>query len=201
MKRIIAIIACIIILTLTLWFLVTEQQQKEEEIVVLPELEWVEGYNVNAGEEITGPALVQIPGEWIIVYNNDLYTIPENGYVNIYSGNALGLEQERERLLKEAPEIKAVPELEWLGFYHGFEGDVVEGPALIQKREGYVIKVYHTESYTMTKYGIVHKYDGNRAGLDAEYNRLMGIEEEAEETKEVGETNTLQFNAPYLTPQ
>jgi len=63
------------------------------------------------------------------------------------------------------------PELTWLANHDCEVGMTVTGPALIEKEDGWH-KANIGEGYTLSQGGHVDLYEGNQAGLDAEYRRL-----------------------------
>lgn len=150
--------------------LVAEKKDSEE----IAELALLKTFNANAGDVIQGHALVQIGNDLIKVYASEEYTMPENGHVNTYHGNKLGLDNEYESVLGAMTEVEMVPELTWEEGYGAPEGEKVNGLALIDMGEEW-IKVYAGDTHTMLADGYVHKYNGNRAGLDAEYERMQSL--------------------------
>jgi hypothetical protein len=161
----------------------TESVQTPQEKKIVPELTWIESFNATAGTEVRGPALIEKADGWVRIYSGQTYTMTKDGHVNTYTGNNAGLDAEYARVLKEWEEkqtkkeektedVKPLPELTWTGNYEGFSGTKVEGPALIEKDNGW-IKVYPGQTYTMTKNGQVNTYAGNSVGLEVEYARVL----------------------------
>ncbi len=65
----------------------------------VPELQWIESYNVAIGETITGPAIIEKEDKWVKVDVGESYTLSQGGHANFYEGNQQGLEAEYLRTL------------------------------------------------------------------------------------------------------
>ena len=210
-----------------------------------PELEWTGSSNVEAGQVVQGPAIIEKHDRWVKVNFGEEYTLSENGHANFYTGNQAGLDAEYLRTIRsgsytvgdvnsdglidvrdvvllsryilgledlsaeqltaadingdglidvrdvallsrhilglaeivspiapEEPEVPEFPELEWTGSSNVEAGQVVQGPAIIEKHDRWV-KVNFGEEYTLSENGHANFYTGNQAGLDAEYARTI----------------------------
>ena len=138
-----------------------------------PELQWTTSYNVEAGQTVQGPAIIEKEDEWVKVNVGESYTLSKGGHANFYEGNQAGLDKEYLRTIEGTQDVvEEDPHLVWTTSYNVEIGETVQGPAIIEKEDEWV-KVNVGESYTLSKGGHANFYEGNQAGLDAEYLRTL----------------------------